>query len=345
MSSRIRFLLLSVIAVWNLTIATTATADEWFNTTYAERVNRHNQLVLSTPLAERHPLSLLAFAQNRQWPLNEEHLSGLLNEVGINSTNSDFAIVTLTRILYFANDTNMSSYYDKLILPKLASENYWYSTEKGVVNDDIMTSENHMILWMSSSWLLQHKYGWDLKDATLRQRLVHYLELKIQYGYYEFLSITYLPFTFSALLNLVDFCKDQEIRNLADGAVRRLVSDYLLFVNDKGVHYTAAGRDYAERFIDPVYTQDLDGFVYLLTGFGNLRQDSITLSCFLSTSTIDFRPQAAQWQPSIDTTVTWGHSVEESFRINQHLEKYDRIVFQFSQGMSQTRRTVALICC
>jgi hypothetical protein len=85
-----------------------ANADKWSNTTYAKRVLRHNQLVLSTPLAKPHPLSLLVFAQNHQWPLNQAHWTDLLNEVGVNSTNSDFAIVALTRIL---SEWQVSTYW------------------------------------------------------------------------------------------------------------------------------------------------------------------------------------------------------------------------------------------
>jgi hypothetical protein len=286
--------------------------------------------------------TVLAF--HRKLPLDERPLTELIDQVGPGRPNSDFAIVVLVRILFFISKTNMTDYYDKLILPALQSEHYWYTTEDGVANDDTMNSENHMILWMSSAWLLQEKYGWDLKDVTLQQRLLHHLNLKIEYGFYEFLSITYTPYSFNGLLNLVDFCQDQEIKSLAGQAIRRLVSDYLWFVNDKGVHYTAAGRDYAERFIAPPYTQDMDGIVYLISGMGSLKREAMNLSSFLATSTIDFTRQAAKWQPSMDTTFSYGHTLQESFQINSKLNKYDRIVFQFSQGASQTAQVVVSGC-
>jgi hypothetical protein len=313
-------------------------------TTFDERVATHNQLILSTPSGNRTTMDQAVLAFHRKLPLDERPLKELMDQVGPGRPNSDFAIVVLLRILFFVSKTNMTDYYDKLILPALQSEHYWYSTEDGVVNDDTMNSENHMILWMSSAWLLQEKYGWDLKDATLQQRLHHYLNLKIKYGFYEFLSITYLPYSFNGLLNLVDFCRDQDIKNLASQAIRRLVSDYLWFVNDKGVHYTAAGRDYAERFIAPPHTQDMDGIVYLILGLGALQREAMHMSSFLSTSLIDFTRQAAQWQPSLDTTYSYGHTLKESFQINSKLEKYDRIVFQFSQGALQTAQIAVPGC-
>jgi hypothetical protein len=337
------FLLIAILSGWLATSAGSFSANT-STTTFDERVAAHNQIILSTHPDNRVAMDQTVLAFHRKLPLDERPLKELVDQVGPGSPNSDLAIVVLLRILFFVSKTNMADYYDKLILPGLQSEHYWYTTEDGVANDDTMNTENHMILWMSSTWLLQQKYGWDLKDATLRQRLIHYLNLKIEYGFYEFLSITYLPSSFNALLNLVDFCRDQEIKDLADLAIRRLVSDYLWFVNDLGVHYTAAGRDYAERFIAPPYTQDMDGIVYLISGLGALKREAMNMSSFLATSTIDLRPQAAQWQPSIDTTFRYGHTLQESFQINSKLGKYDRIVFQFSQGASQTAQVVVWGC-
>lgn len=305
------------------------------NTTYAQRVEEHNLMVANTiPTWNRGTHGQTVLAALDMIPLDEKPLQVLFGIVGTNNTNSDFAIVILVRILFLTAKTTAADYYDDMVLPVLQSEQYWYTTEEGVVNDDTMNTENHMILWMSSAWLLQEREGWDMKDATLRQRLVHYLNLKIQYGFYEFLSITYLPFTFGALLNLVDFCQDSEIRGLAETAVRKLVSDYLLFVNDKGIHFTAAGRDYSKRFVDEPYTQFLDGILYVLTGLGKLDRRGIGFSCFLTTSGIDFSAEVSQWQASVDTTYTYGHTLEDSFDINAKLNKYDRTVFQMSQGIS-----------
>src|SRR5690606_26438907 len=102
---------------------------------------------------------------------------------------------------------------------------------------------NHMIMWMSSDWLLHERYGKTI-DGNLRNRLVHYLEMKIQYGFYEFFSSTYAPYAFSGLVNLADFSQDVQIKNLATQAAQKLLSDILLLTNDKGVFYPVAGRNY-----------------------------------------------------------------------------------------------------
>jgi hypothetical protein len=319
------------------------------NTTYAERVAHHNSMALYGYIPTSSVYVQIVKAHAGILPLDASVLEGLMARIGDEDDTSDFAIAPLIRLWFLTSRIpNASDAYDALFRPVLQSERYWYTNDPNITNDDIMNSENHMILWMSSGWLLHERLlgaattpstntntttAYTIRDPTLRQRLVHYLQLKVKYGFYEFLSITYLPYTMGGLLNLVDFCRDQEIRSLADAAVRRLVSDYLWFVNDQGIHYSVAGRDYAERFVDVPYSQPMDAIVYLLTGLGQfVPERSFGHSSFLSTSTINFTAQVAAWQASVDTTYRYGHTLPESFAINAKLEKYDRIVFQFSQG-------------
>jgi hypothetical protein len=321
------------------------------NTTYAERVAHHNLLALNGYIQSNVYVQIVR-AHAGIVPLDASILEKLMARIGDGDDTSDFAICPLIRLWFLTSRiTNASDTYDAVFRSVLQSERYWYTTDPNTTNDDIMNSENHMILWMSSGWLLHERLlgttattsssapssntttAYTIRDPTLRQRLVHYLQLKVKYGFYEFLSITYLPYTMGGLLNLVDFGKDPEIRSLADAAVCRLVSDYLWFVNDQGIHYSVAGRDYAERFADVPYSQPMDAIVYLLTGLGHfIPERSFGYSCFLSTSTMNFTAQVAAWQASVDTTYRYGHSLPESFAINAKLEKYDRIVFQFSQG-------------
>jgi len=274
---------------------------------------------------------ILAYLQS--FPLDDEAVVALVDEAE-RSTNSDFAISILVRILFFTTaDTKWKEYYDNMILPTLKEETYWYTTECCNRNDDSMTSENHLALWMSSAWLLKQREGWSM-GATLRQRLVHFLTIKIEYGYYEFLSTTYWHFTLVGLMNLIDFCNDEEIRSLAENAARRLVSDNLLFVNSKGIKYSVAGRDYAERFhSEEPYSLKQDGIIYLLTGLGRAQSPSqVGPAAFVSTSKFNFNDIVEQWESFVDTSFEYGHTLEESFQINAELDKYDRIAFQFSQG-------------
>jgi len=76
---------------------------------------------------------------------------------------------------------------------------------------------------MSSAWLLHEKFNWNISDPTLHKRLLHFLTLKVNYGFYEFFSPTYFPYLLSGLLNLADFSKDEHIKSLAEQAAQRLI--------------------------------------------------------------------------------------------------------------------------
>ena len=116
-------------------------------------------------------------------PLDSAALHSLLNDISTGVT-SDFDIVKLIRILYFTHGT-----YDSIILPVLNGVPYWVNYHDTTRN---YWSENHMIMWMSSDWLLHEKYGKQV-DSNLDGRLRHYLRLKVQYGFYEFFSSVYGP--------------------------------------------------------------------------------------------------------------------------------------------------------
>lgn len=98
-------------------------------------------------------------------PVNATILNTTLNNVATNTT-ADFDIVKLIRVLEFSHGE-----YDSLILPVLRPLPFWL--ERNETNREYW-SENHMIMWMSSDWLLHEKYG-KVIDSTLERRLRHYL--------------------------------------------------------------------------------------------------------------------------------------------------------------------------
>ncbi len=251
--------------------------------------------------------------------------AGYLNNLlsGIESgTTSDFDIVKLIRVLYFTNGT-----YDSQILPVLNSVPYWLTKDEA---QRTYWSENHMIMWMSSDWLLHERYGRAI-DSTLEQRLKHFLNMKVQYGFYEFFSSVYAPFCLTGLLNLADFAEDAEIKNLATQASQILLKDLLMLTNDKGVFFPAAGRNYFGKYDSP-YGQNHNNLIYLLTGFGDVPGDASHAGGFLASSLLDVDDVIDSWVAELDTIYSIGHTLEESFFINSALSDLDRTLAQWSGG-------------
>ena len=249
-------------------------------------------------------------------------LASTLASVPVTAT-SDFRIEILVRMLYLAPGV-----YDTTILPTLRRVNYW-------INDgdtlDCYWSENHMAQWMSSHWLLHERYGIPA-DTNLRTRLVHFLQMKVNYNYYEFFSTTYNPFCLSGLLNLADFSQDTVVKNLATQASQLLMKDMLIIMNDQGVLFPTAGRNYPASYENP-YGQDISSLLWLITGRGQMPGGPSHSGCFLATSSIAIDSVAQSWVPTLDTTFIMGsQTLQQDYAYNSSLDSVDRVVFQWSAG-------------
>ena len=163
-------------------------------------------------------------------PVDTGTLNSMLSQLSTDGT-ADFKIVQLVRILYLSNGQ-----YDSAILSVLNTLPFWL-TKNEVVRD--YWSENHMCQWMTSDYLLHEKYHRPI-DSRLDYRMRHYLRLKVQYGFYEFLSTVYNPYCLSGLLNLADFAQDAEIKSLATQASQRLLTDMLRTANTVGTSFPTA---------------------------------------------------------------------------------------------------------
>ncbi|MFN8237148.1 MAG: T9SS type A sorting domain-containing protein [Chitinophagales bacterium] len=249
-------------------------------------------------------------------------LTTILNNIATKST-VDFDIVKLIRVLEFTHGE-----YDSLILPVLCPIPFWL--EKNETNREYW-SENHMIMWMSSDWLLHEKYG-KIIDSTLERRLRHYLQLKVQYGFYEFFSSTYAPYCLSGLLNLADFSQDAEIKDLAAQASRRLLKDLLMLTNDKGVFFPTAGRNYPGKY-ETAYGQNHNSLIYLLTGLGEIPGGASHSGGFLSTSSIEVSDVINSLTTTLNTVFTIGHTLQNGINnINNTMSAKDKVIFQWSSG-------------
>ncbi len=254
-------------------------------------------------------------------PVDTFALNAKLNNIATGET-SDFDIIEMVRILYLSSGT-----YDSKILPVINSVPYWINNYDTVRN---YWSENHMIMWMSSDWLLHEKYNKPI-DANLRNRVVHYLQLKVQYGYYEFFSSVYSPYSLSGILNLADFAQDAQIKTLATQAAQRLLTDMLRFTNDKGVYFPVAGRNYPGKY-ESAYGQNHNNLIYLLTGMGQAPYGASAAGPFLSSSTLPVDTIINSWVPVLDTLFHIGHSLDTGFILNSGMSPVDKVVFQWSSG-------------
>ncbi|MBS1625671.1 MAG: T9SS type A sorting domain-containing protein [Bacteroidetes bacterium] len=260
----------------------------------------------------------------RGLPLDTAGLHYILDHIRTDG-DADFRIVQMVRVLFLTQATHQ---YDSVILASVNSVKYWINYGDSI---HVYWSENHMAMWMGSDYLLQQSYGRPV-DTLVRSRVLHYLQLKNQYGFYEFNSSVYLPYCLSGILNLADFATDPQIKALATSAAQKLMSDYLLrMTNDKGTFFPTAGRNYYGKYETP-YGQNHNNLIWLLTGMGPMPDNASHCGAFLATSDIPVDTVSNSWRPTLDTVFQNGHSLAASFAINEGQDTIARIIFRWSGG-------------
>ena len=286
------------------------------DSTYEQRRNAYIDSALIN--FGHHAIPLQAY---RNVPVDSATLSSILNGLPTNGT-ADFDIVQLVRVLYLSNGQ-----YDTAVMSVLNTLPFWLTNHE-VLRD--YWSENHMCQWMTSDFLLHERYSRPI-DSRLHYRMLHYLQLKVQYGFYEFLSTDYGPYCLSGLLNLADFAQDPEIKSLATQASQKLLTDLLMATNSLGTCYPTAGRNYYGKYETP-YDQNYNSLIWLLTGFGQQQTSASHSGGFLASSSIPVDGIIQSWKPHLDTTLIIGHTLEAGFTINDTLNPTDKILFQWSSG-------------
>ncbi|MCU0661633.1 MAG: hypothetical protein MUC50_04825 [Myxococcota bacterium] len=237
----------------------------------------------------------------------------------LTSSVGDFRLAEVVRVLYLAGDR-----YDQDILPRIEDLDFWLTQGE---EQYVYWSENHMILWTSSAYLLKQRQGWPM-DSYLEQRLNHYLDLKNQYGFYEFFSTDYYRFTLGALLNLADFAKDGNIQNKATAAAKRMMREMLMVFNDIGAYYPAAGRNYTNH-----YTQFRPQSIFwMITGKGPKLTTTDYAGAFLATSPMSLDDVAVTYTSSLNTTLVQGHEPYENTTVHAGFPRQERTIFQWSAG-------------
>lgn len=302
-------------ALFFLSVLLSTTLFAGNNPVYEQRKNNYIDSAVANGTGNK-----MIFQAYRNVPVDSNQLNTMLGNLMAKST-SDFDIIQLIRILYQSNGQ-----YDAKILPVLNTIPFWVNKNDTTRN---YWSENHMIMWSGSEWLMHEKYGKPV-DSTLRKRIVHYLDLKNAFGYYEFNSSTYAPFSLSGLLNLHDFSQDVEIKTKAGLAAQKLLKNMLLFTNDLGVYYPVAGRNYPSKYFNP-FNQNHSAIIYLLTGNGNAKNFT-NGAAFLATSDLEVDTVVNSWKAVVDTTYYNGHTLDTAFILHSQQSFVDKYVFLWSAG-------------
>jgi hypothetical protein len=165
---------------------------------------------------------------------------------------ADFVIHSILRLLYqFSENPEVSSELLNRARQSVLAFKYW-PDEPGI--DSMCTwTENHYILFASAAYLAGQIYpdeiftnsslsGVEVKEL-FRARILRWLNLRFFTGFSEWLSHVYYDEDLTALLSLVDFCDDTEIRQRSAMIIDLLLYEMAIH-NFQGVFASSHGRSY-----------------------------------------------------------------------------------------------------
>ena len=146
-------------------------------------------------------------------------------------------------------------------------------------------TENHLAGILSTEYLVAQHLG----EPLTHNRLEQFLQSRLRYGSSEYLSVSYQAYTMAGILNLVDFCTDENIKRMATQFCNIMSEQYAHVINPfTGNVASAGGRMYAymRRTTDKLKISPL---CYLLIGeperINQFNPDKFTLAYALQTTT------------------------------------------------------------
>jgi len=150
---------------------------------------------------------------------------------------ADFRLNAILRLLYQAgNSPSLSDALRTRIKESVLGFKYW-PDEPGI-DSMCYWSENHFVMYAGGGYLAGQLFPDDTfrnsgqtgreKMAVCRPRILRWLDLRYRLGFSEWLSNNYYVHDLAPLLNLVDFCQDDDIAQGAAMVVDLLLADMAL---------------------------------------------------------------------------------------------------------------------
>lgn len=184
-------------------------------------------------------------------PIHEGVLQAACDFIDERRDCADFILHALLRLLYQFREAPLSAGLWTRLRQSVLNFKYW-PDEPGV--DSLCTwTENHQVLYASAAYLAGQLFpdetftnsgrkGRELME-THAPRLQRWLDLRFRSGFSEWLSNVYYDEDLTALVSLLDFCQEAELRRKAGVVVNLLILDLALH-HYQGMLACTHGRSY-----------------------------------------------------------------------------------------------------
>ena len=230
-----------------------------------------------------------------QTSFDEDALTRGLGKMNDRRDTADFVLAKVLRVLRLDRDTGaLPDEQRQELVDAVLNFKYWID-EPG---QDQMCywTENHQILYHSGELIAGQLFEDEVFTnngmtgaehmAHAKPYLMRWMERRVRYGFSEWHSNVYFNEDMPALLNLIDFAEDPEIRERArvvfDVMLLDLATNYY-----KGLFATVHGRTYESKFVEGLRDSTRDA-AWVALGLGERGGDHDFTGSFLATG--DYTP-------------------------------------------------------
>lgn len=268
---------------------------------------------------------------------------------------SDFYVAGLVRLLYIDRERGgLSPEVREAASDAVLGFKYWID-EPGL-DSMCYWSENHQVIFHSDEYLVgalfpERVFANDGRTGRehmelARSRLERWFDWRERFGFSEWLSNVYYDEDLYALLNLVDFAPDPELRLRASLAVDQLALN-LALNSFRGQVRGTHGRTYEKNMLTSA-GDDIRQFVYLLWGVREFTPDLAAPSrsgVALATSSYQLPPALECIGTASDTIENYqshGLSLEEAPAHGLAYDDLEAGMFFWGMGMYSHHRVIDL---
>lgn len=280
--------------------------EQPFLPTFEERRQAYIQFVLRNPA----PLNtkpvwfeLIRCAAGRQ--PHEGVIDAALDFIEARRDCADFVLHSILRLLYQFPQCFSPAVRERARQVALGFK--YFPNEPGV--DSLCTwTENHYILYTTAAYLAGQLYPDEVftnsgergrqKMDINRGRILRWMELRFRTGFSEWLSHVYYDEDLTAMLSLVDFAEDEDLRRRAEMIVDLLLLDMALN-SFRGVFGSTHGRAYetTKKWASHEGTADTEKLLFgmgVFSGYDTMSAAAFALSRYRLPEVIE---KIAQYHP------------------------------------------------
>lgn len=246
--------------------------------------------------------------QNSQYVVTYEDLKPALSMITSKADCADFEVVGLVHILHRFPEKQWEPGLREEVKKSLLSFKYWID-QPGL---DAMCyfTENHQFVWHTAEHLIGAYFDTEKFSNAKRSGVTHsehgremaleWLKRKLEGGFSEYDSNAYLAIDTLALVSLIEYSPDKEIRQYSEALLDKLM--FSLASNSwRGVHGAAHGRSYTTTLRSSRF-EETAPIMWALWGMGALNLAVLPVTTLITSKKYVLPPMIIKVAHSLSKT-------------------------------------------